>query len=79
MQTLTMEQVNVVNGGSLAGDVAMVLAIGWSSGVVGVGAGAIAGSVVPGAGTLAGGVIGGVVGFGVGALAGIGYALSQDK
>lgn len=78
MQTLTVEQVNAVNGGSLAGDIGMIVAIGWSSGVMGVGTGAVAGSIIPGAGTLAGGVVGGLVAFGIGVGAGIGYVLSKE-
>lgn len=69
MQTLSSEQVEAVNGGTLAGDIAMGAAGAWASTV----AGAAAGSIVPGAGTLAGAAAGFVLGTAIA----VGYALTQ--
>lgn len=70
MRELTQGEVEEVSGGTLAGDVAMGLAGGWSSGIVGLGTGAVIG-----------GPLGGVVGFGVGFVLGgamlLGYALCK--
>ncbi len=66
----TMQQVDDVAGGmTLAGSIAMTLAIGWTGGVVGF----AAGSMVPGVGNAVGAVAGGAVGI----LAGIGLALAD--
>jgi hypothetical protein len=62
VKELNQMEVNEISGGTTAGDIAMGLAGGWASTVIGF---AIAGPV------------GGLIGFGVGAAITVGYALAQ--
>lgn len=67
MQELNFEQVNEVNGGS----VAMTLATGWAGTVSGAAAGAVVGGPV-------GIFVGAAVGFVVGVGGGVGYSLASS-
>lgn len=70
MRELNQDELNLVDGGTDAGDIAMGAAGAWASTV----AGAAIGSVVPGVGT----VVGAAAGFGLGVLITVGYALATE-
>ncbi|HHZ21682.1 TPA: hypothetical protein HH295_07090 [Xanthomonas vasicola pv. zeae] len=72
MRELTANEIEMVDGGTLAGDIAFTAASGWSAGVMGTGVGLVFGGPV-------GGIAGGLVGFGIGVGAGIGYILAQPR
>ncbi|HEY9514025.1 MAG TPA: hypothetical protein VIQ48_15790 [Rhodanobacter sp.] len=67
MKELTVNEMTIASGGSIAMD----LAIGWSSTVEGAGIGLVLGGPV-------GGLIGAGVGFVGGAIAAIGYELATE-
>ncbi|MBW3549837.1 MAG: bacteriocin [Proteobacteria bacterium] len=68
MREMNVMEIEAVNGGTDAGDIAMGAAGAWASTVTG----AAIGSVVPGVGT----VIGAAAGFGLGVLIVVGYTLA---
>jgi hypothetical protein len=79
MQTLSMEQVEMVSGGrSTAGLGASMLAGGFSIGVAGAEIGAVLGTALfPGAGTVAGGAAGAALGATLGSVIGAVVYLSK--
>lgn len=70
MRELNLDEIDAVNGGTRAGDIAMGVAGAHASGVVGLGVGMVVGGPV-------GGLIGYGAGVALGSLIAIGYTLAR--
>lgn len=69
MRELSIVELELVSGSTMAGDIGMSAAMGWAGAVAGFGIGGVIGGPV-------GGMIGGAVGFGMGVAAAAGYSAS---
>jgi len=69
MRELTVSELELVSGATMAGDIGMSAAAGWAAAVAGFGIGVTVGGP-------AGGAAGSAIGFGMGVAAAAGYSAS---